>query len=333
MRKILVRLIWLPVVLWAVSTLTFLMLRIVPGDPIDLMMVHMLDTSQVERMREEWGLNQTIWEQYATFMGGMVRGDLGVSIRSGVPLTRLLYQKMPPTIELALVAMIISTVVGVGAGVISGVTQNKFIDFVVRTFTILGLAVPWFWIALMFILVFSVKLKWAPVSGRIDAGMDYEVITNFMLIDHVITGNWPALWSFLKHLTLPALSIGLTESGFVARLTRSAMLEVVRTDYIRAAYGRGLRKWTVTMRHALPNAILPVITLQGLQFGSLLGGAVITELVFAWPGLGRMLLSAILGRDYPVVQGVVIFVAFAYVFMNLVVDILYSFVDPRIRTQ
>ena len=325
------RLIWLPIVAWAVATLTFLVLRLVPGSPIDLVAMQMLDTSQLARTSAEWGLDQPLWRQYMVFITNLLQGDLGISLSSGVPLTRLLFEKLPPTIELTLFAMVISSIIGVGAGIISSVTRSKPLDYSVRLFAVLGLSIPWFWIAIMLIVLFSVRLGWMPVGGRIGAGIPYDTITNFMLIDQLITGNWPALWSAIKHLTLPAVAIGLTSAGFVARLTRSAMLEVLRADYIRTARAKGLLEQSVTINHALRNAILPVITLQGLQFGALLGGAVITEIVFAWPGVGRLLLDAILRRDYPVVQGTVIFVAIAYVFMNLVVDLLYHVVDPRLR--
>lgn len=331
MRYILTRLIWLPIVLWAVASLTFLVVHLVPGDPLSQVATLVLDQAQLDRTRVEWGLDQPLWRQYGRFLGNLVRGDLGVSMASGVPLTRLLYEKMPPTIELALMAMVISTIVGIGAGVISSTTRHKWLDYGARTFAILGLSIPWFWIAILFIFVFSVKLKWTPVGGRLGVGVDYDPITNFVLIDTLMTGNWPALLSFLNHLILPALAIGLTSAGFVARMTRSAMLEVLRADYIRSARAKGLHRRTITFSHALRNAILPVITLQGLQFGTLLGGAVITELVFAWPGLGRMLLDAILRRDYASVQGTVLFVAFFYVVMNLIVDVLYHVVDPRLR--
>jgi ABC-type dipeptide/oligopeptide/nickel transport system permease component len=229
--------------------------------------------------------------------------------------------------------MAISTVVGVGAGILSATTRRRSVDYTARTFAILGLSIPWFWIAILFIYLFSVKLRWTPVGGRIGVGIQYEVITNFLIVDSLLTANWTALVSALRHLALPALAIGLTSAGFVARMTRSSMLEVMRADYIRSARAKGLREQTVNLGHALRNAILPVITLQGLQFGTLLGGAVITELVFAWPGLGRMLLDGILRRDYAVVQGTVIFVAFIYVLMNLLVDLLYRVVDPRLRTS
>lgn len=331
MTYILRRLFWLPIVLWAVASLTFLVLRLVPGDPLAQVAVLVLDQAQLDRVRAQWALDQPLWNQYLLFLSNLVRGDLGLSMASGQPLTRLLFEKLPPTIELALVAMVISTVVGVGAGVISAVARRRAVDYSVRTFAILGLSIPWFWVAILLIYVFSVQLRWTPVGGRIGVGVRYETITNFLILDSLLTGNWTALVSALRHLTLPALAIGLTSAGFVARLTRSAMLEVLRSDYIRSARAKGLRERTIHYDHALRNAILPVLTLQGLQFGTLLGGAVITELVFAWPGMGRMLLDGILRRDYAVVQGTVIFVAFIYVFMNLIVDLLYRVVDPRLR--
>jgi peptide/nickel transport system permease protein len=331
MKYLLSRLLWLPVILWAVASLTFLVLRLVPGDPLQAVATLVLDQSQLDRVRVDWGLDQPLWQQYLRFLSNLARGDLGLSMASGVPLTRLLFEKMPPTIELAVVAMLISTVVGVGAGILSSTTRSKWVDYGARTFALLGLSIPWAWIAILLIFVFSVKLRWTPVGGRISAGMSYETITNFMLIDHILTGNWTALQSFLRHLLLPSLAIGLTSAGFVARLTRSAMLEVLRADYVRSARAKGLHRFSITFTHALRNAILPVITLQGLQFGTLLGGALITELVFAWPGLGRMLLDGILRRDYAVVQGTVIFVAFFYVIVNLGVDLLYRVVDPRLR--
>lgn len=333
MTYILRRLFWLPIVLWAVASLTFLVLRLVPGDPLAQVAVLVLDQAQLDRVRAQWALDQPLWNQYLLFLGNLARGDLGLSMASGQPLSRLLFEKLPPTIELALVAMVISTVVGIGAGVISAVARRRAVDYSVRTFAILGLSIPWFWVAILLIYLFSVQLRWTPVGGRIGVGVRYESITNFLILDSLITGNWTALMSALRHLTLPALAIGLTSAGFVARLTRSAMLEVLRSDYIRSARAKGLREQTVYYDHALRNAILPVLTLQGLQFGTLLGGAVITELVFAWPGMGRMLLDGILRRDYAVVQGTVIFVAFIYVFINLMVDLLYRVVDPRLRER
>lgn len=334
MKYLLSRLLWLPVVMWAVASLTFLALRLVPGSPIETAIAFQnLTPAQVARYRAEWGLDRPIWVQYGAFMGDLAHGNLGVSMESAVPIGRLLYERMPPTIELAVAALIISTVIGVGAGIISSTTSNKWLDYGVRIFSILGLSVPWFWIAIVLIIVFSVRLGWTPVGGRIDAGIGYKTITNFMVIDDVITGNWRALGSFLRHLALPAFAVGLTSAGFVARLTRSSMLEVLRSDYVRTARAKGLLERRVLVAHALRNAALPVITLQGLQFGTLLGGAIITELVFAWPGMGRLLLDGILHRDYPVVQAAVIVVALIYVLANLSVDLIAHAVDPRLRTS
>lgn len=327
------RLIWLPVVIWAVSTLTFLALRIVPGNPIQSVRSQIMDTSQLARIEAQWGLDQPVYVQYVRFLGDLLRGDLGISMSSGVPINRLLFERMPPTIELTILAMIISTVLGITAGVISAATRSRAVDNLVRTVSITGMSLPYFWVAIILIIIFSVRLDLTPTSGRINPRLDYEVITNFMLIDHLLTGNWAALGSYLQHLILPATAIGITSTGFVARLTRSAMLEEIRADYVRTARSKGLHERTVTLHHALRNAILPVITLQGLQFGSLLGGAVITESVFAYPGVGRLLLEGILARDYSVVQAAVIVVALAYVLMNLLVDLLYVAVDPRLQTR
>jgi peptide/nickel transport system permease protein len=333
MRYFLTRLLWLPVVLWAVASLTFLVLRLVPGNMIDTVSNQLRDPDAIARARAEWGLDQPIATQYATFISGLLSGDLGTSMSSGIPLSRLIFERLPPTIELALVAMVISTVIGVGAGVVSAVSKRKWVDYLTRTFSILGLSLPLFWVAIILIIVFAVQLRWFPSGGRIGTGVQYERITNFMLLDHVLTGNGAALGSFLRHLFLPALAIGLTSAGFVARLTRSTMLEVIHTDYVRTARAKGLSEWRVIWGHAMRNALLPIITLQGLQFGTLLGGAVITEVVFTWPGLGRMLLDGILKRDYAVVQGAVIFVAFAYVVVNMLVDLTYHLIDPRLRHE
>ncbi len=331
MRYLFSRLLWLPVVLWAVASLTFLVLRLVPGDPMGQVATLILDPAQVERTRAAWGLDQPIWSQYLVFLGSALRGDLGISMTSGLPITQLIFEKLPPTIELAIFAMIIATLIGVGIGVLSATTRHKSVDYTARSLAILGMSVPWFWIAIMFIYLFSVRMRWFPVGGRIGVGVDYTTITNFILLDQLLTGNWAAFGSALRHITLPALAIGLTSAGFIMRMTRSALLEVMRRDYIRSARAKGLRNRTVVYGHALRNAMLPVITLLGLQFGALLGGAVITELVFSWPGMGRLMLDGILRRDYAVVQGAVIFVAAFYVLANLAVDLSYHYLDPRLR--
>lgn len=331
MKYVLTRLLWLPVVMWAVATLTFGVLRLVPGNAADVIFTLNLPQDQVAQFKAQWDLDKPVTQQYAAFIGDLARGDFGTSMSSAVPISRLLYERVPPTIELAVTAMLISGILGVGAGIISAITRNRVLDFTVRAGSLLGMSVPWFWIAIVLIIVFSVQLRLLPVGGRIEGGMNYARITNFMLADMIITGNWPALLSHLRHLILPSLAIGLTSAGYVARLTRAAMLEVMSKDYVRAARAKGLQERLVITRHALRNALLPILTFLGLQFGALLGGAVITEMVFSWPGLGRLLLDGILRRDYPVVQATVIVVAFIYVVVNLVVDLLYHVVDPRLR--
>ena len=327
------RVLWLPVVLWAVTSLTFLALRIIPGSAIQSAQSQISDQRLIERIEAQWGLDQPLHQQYLNFMGDLLRADLGLSMSSGVPINRLLFERIPPTIELTIFAMLFSTVIGIGTGVLSATTRNRLLDTIVRALTILGMSMPYFWVAILLIIVFSVQLRWTPTSGRIDSRLTYETITNFMFIDHIVTLNWAALGSYLHHLILPATAIGITSTGFVARLTRSAMLEEIGLDYVRTARSKGLNERAVVYRHALRNAILPVITLQGLQFGALLGGAVITEAIFAYPGMGRLLLEGILERDYSVVQAAVIVVALAYVLMNLLVDLLYLVVDPRIQSS
>lgn len=326
------RLLWLPAVLWAVSSMTFLALRIVPGNPIQTIQNQVMDRSQLAQVEAVWGLDKPISAQYASFISRLARGDLGLSMSSGVPIRRMIFERMPPTIELALVSLAVSSGLGVLAGVASATIRSRLLDIVVRTLSILGLSLPIFWVGIVLIIVFSVNLRWTPTSGRIGAGVDYEVITNFMFIDLPMTGNWAAFGSYLRHLALPGVTIGLTSAGFVARLTRSAMLEVMSSDYVRVARAKGLPERDLIWRHAMRNALLPIVTLQGLQFGAILGGAVITERVFSYPGMGTWLLDGILERDYAVVQGGIIFVALAYALMNLLVDMLYTAIDPRLRT-
>ena len=325
------RLIWLPIVLWAVSSLTFLALRIVPGNPIQTVQNQVMDKRQLAQVEAVWGLNRPIAEQYLHFLSRLARGDLGLAMSSGVPIRRMIFERMPPTIELAIVSLFLSTALGVMSGVASVTVRHRAFDFSIRTASILGLSLPLFWVGIMLMILFSVHLRWTPTSGRIGAGVDYEVITNFMFYDLIATGNWEAFGSYLRHLVLPGVTIGLTSAGFVARLTRSAMLEVMNSDYVRTARAKGLFERSVIWKHAMRNAMLPIITLQGLQFGSILGGAVITERVFSYPGMGTWLLDGILERDYSVVQGGIIFVALAYVLMNLLVDMLYHIIDPRLR--
>jgi len=291
--------------LWGVVTLVFLALRLIPGDPALVMAGEAAPHEVVEAIRLEFGLDQPLPVQYGIFLARLVRGDLGRSVRTRHPVASEIWARLPATAELALASMLIATVLGVAAGVISATRQNTVVDYMSTVGALLGISVPVFWLGLMGMWFFSVQLRWLPVGGR----------------------------GTLHHLILPALTLGAATIGMVARMTRSSMLEVLRQDYIRTARAKGLRERQVNQKHALRNALIPVVTIVGLQIGGLLGGAVLTETVFAWPGVGRLAVDSILNRDYPVVQGVVIMVAVIFVLANIGVDILYSVIDPRIRQE
>lgn len=258
---------------------------------------------QVEQIRAQLGLNKHPVTQYFIFIKNLFRGDLGTSTRTGLPVMREIMARLPNTLLLALTSIMIATVFGVLTGIIAGVKQNSKFDYLSMLVALFGLSMPVFWLGLMLMLLFSIKLGWFPAVGA----------------------------DSFKHLILPAITLGANSTAIIARMTRSSMLEVIRLDYIRTARAKGLTEKLVISRHALKNALIPVVTVIGLQTGTLLGGAVLTEIVFAWPGIGRLMVEAILSRDYPVVQGVVLVVATMFIFVNLIVDILYSYLDPRIR--
>lgn len=292
-------------VLWGVVTLVFLALRLIPGDPAQVMAGEAAPFEVVQAIRREFGLDRPLIVQYGMFLGRLVRGDLGRSVRSRAPVTTEIAARFPATVELALASMVVATLIGVTAGILAAIYQNTVVDYVGMVIALLGISVPVFWLGLVLMWIFSVQLGWFPVVGR----------------------------GTLRHLVLPAVALGASAAGMIARMTRSSMLEVLRQDHIRTAWAKGLPSRAVHLRHALRNALIPVVTIVGLQVGGLLGGAVLTETVFAWPGIGRLAVDSILNRDYPVVQGVVILVAAVFVFTNLTVDLLYSFIDPRIRYE
>jgi len=327
------RVVSIPVVLWATATLTFLILRLVPGDAVDALAANLPDPRQQAAIRAQWGLTRPFWDQYATFLGGLLHGDLGVSLTNGEPVRTVLMDRFPATIELAVTAMVLTTLLGLGLGILSAVAPHSPLDMMSRGLALLGFAVPWFWFSLMLIVLFAVQLRWAPVSGRLSPLIDFQPRTNFYLIDTVMSGNWPAFWDALRHLALPALALGLTGAGFLARTVRATLLDTLHRDYIRTARSKGVSHSMVLLRHALRNALLPVVTLLGVQFGSLLGGAIIVESIFAWPGVAKLLLDAVFARDYPVVQGGVILIAAMFVLANAGSDILVAYIDPRTRVR
>ena len=320
-------------VLLCVSMLVFGFLRLIPGDPALIMLGERATEANIARVREQLGLNKPLHEQYLTFLGNALHGDLGRSVLRQEPVTREIIRRFPATIELAFAAMLIAVLVGIPAGVISAVRRGSWFDAGSMLVALTGVSIPIFWLGLMMIYLFAVVLQILPTGGRLDAGVKFTPITNLILLDTLLRGNIPLFFQALRHLLLPALALGTIPMAIIARMTRSSMLEVLSQDYIRTAHAKGLRERLVVVRHALRNAWLPIITVVGLQTGRLLSGAILTETVFSWPGIGRWLVDAIYTRDYPIVQGVTLFIALIFVGVNLLVDILYALVDPRIRFE
>jgi peptide/nickel transport system permease protein len=330
-RYIAERLAFLPLVLLFISLVVFLAIRFAPGDPAEISMQQYATEEELRRLRTEWGLDRPLWEQYALFLRNAVRGDLGRSFFGNVRVTDEVVQRFPATIELAIAGVGISGLLGIGAGVLAAVRRGGWVDHLSRLFALVGISMPIFWLGLMLIALFSVKLGWLPVAGRLDARLPVEPGGHFLLLGSLAKGQWEQLHSAARHLALPALTMGMYSAGIVARFTRSAMLEVLGQDYVRTARAKGLRERVVTTKHALRNALMPVLTILGLQFGNFLGGAAVAETVFAWPGLGKLLVDSIILRDYFQVQASVLALGVTYVVVNLLVDILYVYVDPRIR--
>jgi peptide/nickel transport system permease protein len=320
-------------VLLCVSMLVFGFLRLIPGDPAVTMLGERATPDNIARVREQLGLNKPLPEQYLIFLGNALRGDLGRSILRQEPVAQEILRRFPATIELAMAAMLFAMVVGIPAGVISAVRRGSWFDSSSMLVALTGVSMPIFWLGLMLIFLFAVVLHLLPTGGRLDAGTQFAPITNLVLVDSLLAWNIPVFIQGLRHLLLPALALGTIPMAIIARMTRSSMLEVLGQDYIRTAQAKGLKERTVVVRHALRNAWLPIITVVGLQVGLLLSGAILTETVFSWPGIGRWLVDAIYARDYPIVQGVTLAIALIYVVVNLSVDILYALVDPRVRLE
>jgi peptide/nickel transport system permease protein len=325
------RLLSLIPTLFGVSIIVFLFLRMIPGDPALALAGEHATEANVERIREEFGLNKPLYEQYLTYVGKVLRGDLGRSILSRRPIADEVRVRFPATLELSMCALIVALVIGLPAGIISATKRNSPIDNIAMVGSLLGISMPIFWLGLMLNWFFAVRLGWLPSVTRLDASIDIQRITNLIIVDSILTGNAEALLNGIKHLILPAIALGTIPMAIIARMTRSAMLEVLEQDYVRTARAKGLAERVVTLRHALKNALLPIITILGLQVGVLLSGAVLTETIFAWPGIGRWLYLSILSRDYPIVQGMALFITVLFLVVNLLVDLSYALVDPRIR--
>ena len=324
-------LVAIPIML-GVTIIVFLFMRLTPGDPVDLMMGETGNVTQQEQnaLKKEFNLDKPLHVQLGYFLAGLMRGDLGTSFRRGKPVSELIWQTMPATVELAAAATLLSLLFALPIGIISAIRQNSMVDRVAMGGSFIGISMPNFWLGIVLIIVFSVHLRIFSVTGRIDYGLNLTHLTGVYVLDSLITANWPALFSSLKHLFLPAVTLGAQMAAIVARVIRSSMLEVLRQDYVSFARAKGLREGAVIVKHSLRNALIPTVTVVGIQIGVLLGGNMIVETVFGWPGLGRLAVDAIFARDYPLVQGVVMVYALTYVLANLIVDILYTFINPKI---
>lgn len=334
-RYIFRRLLNLIPVLLGITLLVFAFLHLIPGDPAVVMAGDRATPEQVAALREQLGLNQPLPVQYLIFLGNLLRLNFGTSIISGVSIAEEIKTRWPATFELSAAAMLVATIIGIPAGVLAAVRKNSAVDNLTMSGSLLGVSLPVYWLGLLLVYLFAVNLQWLPPSGRIsiDAGFNFKPITGFYVLDSLLQGDFRTLQDVLSHLILPAITLGTIPLAILARITRSAMLEVLSQDYIRTARAKGLLERWVILKHALKNALLPVVTIIGLQFGTLLGGAILTETIFSWPGIGSWIYEGILSRDYPVVQGGVVFVAVAFVLINLLVDLSYAFFDPRIQYQ
>jgi dipeptide transport system permease protein len=315
-----------------VTLLAFALIHLIPGDPVENISGERgMDPARRTRLLHEFGLDRPLPAQYASYVGQILHGDLGSSLTTHDSVAREFATLFPATVELASFALLFAVVVGVPAGVLAAVKRNTFADYAVMGVSLTGYSMPIFWWALLLILFFSVQLGWTPVSGRIAVEYDIPAVTGFMLIDALRAGDMAAFRSALSHLILPTIALGTIPLAVIARMTRSAMLEVLREDYVRAARAKGLPRWRVIVVHALRNASIPIITVVGLQVGLLLSGAILTETIFSWPGIGNWLIHGVQSRDYPVVQGGILLIATLVISVNLVVDLLYGVANPRIR--
>ncbi len=315
-----------------VTLLTFALIRLVPGDPIELLVGERdIDPKRHAELRADLGLDKPLLTQYGIYISGVVKGDLGRSIVTKEPVLSEFLTLFPATIELSVCAILFAILIGLPVGILAAVRRGSVFDYASMTVSLTGYSMPIFWWALLLILFFSVILHWTPVSGRISALFWVEPVTGFMLIDSLFSDQQGAFKSALRHLILPSIALGTIPMAVIARMTRSSMLEVLGEDYIRTARAKGLAPWRVIWLHALRNALIPVITVIGLAVGILFAGAILTETIFAWPGVGKWLVESVRRRDYPALQGGVLLIATVVMAVNLIVDLLYGLINPRIR--
>ncbi len=314
-----------------VAVIAFLFLRFLPGDPVEIMLGDIqASQEQVAAMRQDLNLDEPLWTQLGLFFRDLLRGDLGTSYVKNQPVVKLVADTLPATIELTLATIVIAILIALPVGIISALRAGSWLDRTVLSGALLGVSMPAFWFGLLLILLLSVQLHALPTSGRLPATLAVDTRTGFMLIDTLLAGDLRAFGAAVRHLILPALTLGVVFSAVLARVVRASMIEVLQREYVTTARAKGLREWVVVMKHALRNALIPALTVAGLQVGELLGGNMIVETIFAWPGVGRLVVSSIFARDYVVVQAAVMLYALTYVAVNLLVDALYTLLNPRI---
>jgi len=320
-------------VLLGVSVLVFSFIHLIPGDPALTMLGERATPEKVAEVRVRLGLDRPIWQQYLLYIGKALQGDLGVSIIRGDPVASDLLRRFPATVELAMAAIVVAIALGIPIGVASAVWRNSLLDSLARLGALTGVSMPIFWLGLVLAWFFGVQLRVLPTGFRLSSGTAFVPWTNFVILDALVQGDWATLSDAIRHLILPALALATIPLAVIARMTRASMLEVLSREYIRTAEAKGLSPRVVILRHALRNALLPVLTVVGLQVGRLLAGAILTETIFSWPGIGLWVYESIESRDYAIVQGVSLFIAVIVVGVNLLTDVLYAAVDPRIKYE
>lgn len=325
------RILMLIPVLLGMSIVVFSIIRAIPGDPALTILGEKASPKAIEDLREVLGLNHPWYVQYFDYLKQILSGDLGVSLHSNASITQEIGPYLAATAELTLVSMCFAVFIGVNAGILSAWKQNSWFDYIAMLIALIGVSMPIFWLGLMEQWFFAQELKWLPSVGRDNSRSPVEALTQFYILDTLLAGRWDQFWEVIKHLILPGIALGTIPMAIIARITRSSMLEVMRADYVRTARAKGLSQFWVVYKHALKNAMIPVLTVIGLQTGLLLGGAVLTETIFGWPGVGRYIFTAIGNRDYPVIQSGILVIATIFVIINLLVDLLYAFIDPRIK--
>ena len=331
LRYVIRRLLLMIPIMFGVSVLIFFWIRLLPGGPAESLLGERATPELVAAYRERYGLDEPIYKQYIKYVKATAQGDFGVSVASHRQVTDEIKQRFPATMELAIAAMLFATMIGVPLGFLAAKRYGSVFDHASLFVSLIGISIPIFFLAIILKYIFSVRLGWLPSVGRVSVTVEAEHPTNFYILDAIITRDWSTLWDAIKHLILPAIALGSIPLAIVARITRASTLDVQSEDYVRTARAKGLPPRVVDSRHVFRNALLPISTIIGLQVGLLLSGAVLTETVFAWPGMGSWLRDAIFNRDYPVLQGGILFLALVFVLVNLIVDISYAFINPRIR--